>query len=92
MSDVNCPYCSESQEINHDDGYGYEDGGVFEQNCVSCGKEFKFVTSISFTYETLCNGDHDLEQSPVARFPHLYSCTRCDYFESRRPKDSNEQK
>lgn len=27
MSDVKCPYCGNEQEINHDDGYGCEDGG-----------------------------------------------------------------
>ena len=24
-SDVECPYCGAEQEINHDDGYGYDE-------------------------------------------------------------------
>ena len=30
MKDCECPYCGEDQEINHDDGYGYEENGVYE--------------------------------------------------------------
>jgi len=25
MDDVDCPYCGESQEICHDDGFGYSE-------------------------------------------------------------------
>jgi hypothetical protein len=34
MSDVKCPYCGTEQEINHDDGYGYDEGKYYEQECV----------------------------------------------------------
>ena len=50
-SDVDCPYCGEGQEICHDDGYGYEEDEVFEQECSGCDKIFVFTTSISFYYE-----------------------------------------
>lgn len=50
MSDVKCPYCEHEQEINHDDGYGYEDGEDYEQECVSCEKTFDFTTCVSFDY------------------------------------------
>lgn len=84
MSDVKCPYCNTEQEINHDDGYGYEDGGEFEQWCISCHKEFKFTTSISYDYEVFCqDDDHDME-SCGPRHPDLYRCNKCDYFELRR--------
>lgn len=49
--DVECPYCGEGQEINHDDGYGYEEDRRHEQQCGSCEKHFVFTTSISFYYE-----------------------------------------
>jgi len=35
MSDVTCPYCRDEQEINHDDGYGYEEDKEHEQDCHS---------------------------------------------------------
>lgn len=49
MSDVKCPYCGREQEINHDDGYGYEDGEEYSQDCVECGEEFKYYTQITFS-------------------------------------------
>ena len=51
MSDVECPYCKSAQEINHDDGYGYEEDETHEQQCGDCGEYFAFTTSILFLYE-----------------------------------------
>lgn len=86
MSDVNCPYCGHGQEINHDDGYGYDEGEDHEQNCVSCGKGFKFQTSISYFYEVFCmdDCDHEMEQSIFEEHKDLFSCTKCDHYEVRR--------
>lgn len=50
MEDVRCPYCNRWQEINHDDGYGYEEDQAHMQECADCGKVFIFTTSISFDY------------------------------------------
>jgi hypothetical protein len=91
MSDINCPYCKAGQEINHDDGYGYEDGEEFEQHCVECGREFKFTTSITFNYDAFCqDGDHIMEPWGD-KWPDMYGCARenCEYYECRRAK-SNE--
>ena len=52
MSDVECPYCGEEQEICHDDGYGFEESKVHQQEC-SCGRTFGFTTQISYDYEVL---------------------------------------
>lgn len=84
MSDIRCPYCDHEQEIDHDDGYGYEEGDDHEQECVSCEKIFNYTTSISFSYNVYCNDDeeHDLENSES--HPTLYSCTKCDYYEVRK--------
>jgi len=49
--DIECPYCGKGQEINHDDGYGYEEGRLWEQECSDCDKTFVFTTSISFYYD-----------------------------------------
>lgn len=63
MSDVECPYCGKGQEINHDDGAGYEEGCLHEQECSDCEKTFTFYTTISFDYEAykadcLNGGEH----------------------------------
>lgn len=79
MSDVQCPYCGHDQEINHDDGYGYEEDREFEQWCSNCEKEFKFTTSISFNYSVSCqDGDHDFEFSD--KHPTLAWCEKCDHY------------
>jgi len=80
MTVVNCPYCNESQEINHDGGYGYDEGQEHEQDCISCGNDFKFYTSISFDYQVLCSNGHDMEDQ---EYKGLWSCTRCDHHEHR---------
>lgn len=30
-NDVECPYCGAEQEINHDDGQGYDEGVLHRQ-------------------------------------------------------------
>ena len=83
--DVECPYCGAGQEINHDDGYGYDEGQRHEQQCSDCDKNFTFTTSISYYYETekadcLNGGQHILEMS--ATYPREYShmgCGDCDF-------------
>jgi len=49
--DVECPYCGIGQDINHDDGYGYEESKTFEQECIHCEKVFEFTTYINFSYD-----------------------------------------
>lgn len=49
--DVECPYCGKWNEINHDDGYGYESGRTYEQQCEHCGEDFNYTTEIDFYYE-----------------------------------------
>lgn len=80
MSDVKCPYCGEEQEINHDDGYGYEEGKDHEQDC-SCGKSFVFTTFISFCYDVECqSGDHVMEPFGDS-WPNMCQCEKCDFYE-----------
>ncbi len=82
-TDVNCPYCGKGQEINHDDGYGYEEGQDYEQECRHCDRTFHFNTSISFSYQVSCqDGDHKL--IPFGpKFPGMYECQRCDHYEKK---------
>ncbi len=87
--DVECPYCSVGNEINHDDGYGYEEDQRYEQQCHACDKNFTFTTSISYYYEAekadcLNGSEHRLKMSTT--YPPMYSkmnCEDCDY--SRKP-------
>lgn len=86
--DVECPYCGEGQYINHDDGYGYGEDSVYEQQCDSCDKTYAYRTSIHFSYEAkkapCLNGEpHQLE--PVmyvpTRFPDWKRCIICEHEE-----------
>lgn len=56
MSDVNCPYCNAELEINHDDGYGYEEDRLYQQRCPECGKVSAYRMRFRFCY--------DIAQSP----------------------------
>jgi hypothetical protein len=93
MHDVECPYCEEKQEINHDDGYGYKEDEIHEQECPSCEKKFAFTTSISYYYDVtkadcLNGGEHEME--PVTHSPPLWPdwvrCKACGH------EDRGEQK
>lgn len=92
MNDIECPYCGEEQDINHDDGYGYEEGATHNQQCEKCDKYFTYTTSISYYYESYkadClneGGEHDYR--PTVTCP--VECTRmhckiCD--EERQPTE-----
>ena len=67
MDDVECPYCEKMQEINHDDGYGYEEDRAHEQDCEFCGKTFVYNTCIYFTYSAFkapCKNGGPINLSP----------------------------
>jgi len=91
QNDIECPYCGAEQNINHDDGYGYEEDKLHEQECPECDKIFTFSTSISFYYEAykadcLNGAPHNFE--PTATWPKeftMMACTTCD--ERRKPTD-----
>jgi len=80
MSDINCPYCDKEQEINHDDGYGYEEGVFHNQECGHCGKTFVYKTSISFYYDPkkadCLNGD-DHNYKPTKTWPVEFTKMEC---------------
>ena len=95
MSDVECPYCGSEQEINHDDGYGYEESTRHEQECRDCEKEFTFTTSIMFLYDAekapCLNGeDHKLKPSNTA--PKFYTKMCCEWCDFRRVPTEEERK
>ena len=91
MSDIYCPYCDAAQEINHDDGYGYEECVSHEQCCGECDKNFTYTTSITYYYEAekadcLNDGNHVFKAR--ATWPvecTEMKCTTCE--QTRRPTE-----
>lgn len=90
-SDVECPYCEVGQEINHKDGYGYEEDETHNQECKDCGKTFTFTTSISFSYDArkahcLNGGEHKYTKTYTApiKYTKMY-CVDCG--EKREPTE-----
>jgi Zn ribbon nucleic-acid-binding protein len=84
MSDTTCPYCNNEVEINHDDGYGYEENELHQQECSNCGKTFTYTTSIILhhqTYKADClNEDGEHKFKPTITFPRIFTkmeCTDC---------------
>jgi hypothetical protein len=93
MKDINCPYCNAEQDINHDDGYGYEEGSTHQQECGSCGKTFVYTTSISFYYEVykadcLNGSEHDYE--PTHTHPKRFTMMRCTICDDERKPTKEE--
>ena len=77
---VNCPYCQARQNINHDDGHGYDENELHQQECYKCRKTFVFNTCISFDYnvfkaDCLNGAEHVFE--PTKTFPHFLKKMRC---------------
>lgn len=88
MKDIECPYCAEWQEINHDAGYGFDEGEIHHQECGKCGKSFAFTTMISFSYEAykadcLNGSDHAMEKvvHHPANWPDWKRCKVCGHEE-----------
>lgn len=87
MSDTTCPYCDAEVEINHDDGYGYDECKTHQQDCRKCGKTFAYTTEISFHYETakadcMNGGTHNYKEVKQYGWPEprtLMRCTDCDH-------------
>ena len=51
MTDIECPYCGNENDIDHDGEYGYEVDEIFKQECSECYEIFMFYTTISFSYD-----------------------------------------
>ena len=85
MSEIECPYCELFQQVDHDDGYGYEEGVLHEQECTYCKRTFVYETSLVYSYEaSKCpckNGEpHNLEDIkgyPVEFFVGKKRCSYC---------------
>lgn len=90
-NDVECPYCEKYNEINHDDGYGYQEDELYEQDCEHCDKRFTYTTYIIYGYHSykadcLNGGKHDWNAQTC--YPKEFTkmvCSMCD--ENREPTE-----
>ena len=85
MSDINCPYCDCVLDIDHDDGKGYAEDRLHEQQCRECDKYFVFSTVISYDYypekADCLNGGEHLFKNVIhypAIFPEWVRCETCE--------------
>lgn len=91
MKDVKCPYCGEEQDINHEDGYDYDEGETFQQDCKSCGKTFAYETERTFSYDVhkadcLNGGKHKWQPTRTTpQYATKMFCTECGKY--RNPTD-----
>lgn len=68
LDTVEFPYCNADVEINHDDGFGYEEDVYHEIECHSCDKNFIFTTGIIYVFrphkaDCLNDGKHDYKRT-----------------------------
>ena len=80
MRDVECPYCEACVEINHDDGYGYEEDGNYEQECGECEKVFAYTTWITVHHSAKkadCLNGAPHQYKKTATFPEEFAVMRC---------------
>lgn len=94
MKDVECPYCGADIEINHDDGYGFEEDKIHEQQCSFCKKTFAYLTSISFSYKAskadcLNGGDHRYKLTVT--HPPEFAGMRCEGCGREAPAKANHE-
>lgn len=89
MKDVECPYCGHEQDISHDDGYGYSESEIYNQQCHNCDKYFSFTTSISFYHEVAkadCLNGSNHNWQPTKTYPKCCTKMYCpDCGEEREP-------
>lgn len=93
--DLECPYCGFCQDVNHDDGFGYEENVKHQMCCENCDKEFVFTTSISYDYEPekadcLNGAEHDWK--PTITFPKEYTKMYCKMCDEHRCMTTKERK
>lgn len=91
MSDAECPYCGAEVEINHDDGYGYDEGELHQQEC-ECGKTFAYTTTIVLYHEThkadcLNGAEHDYHKTNT--IPERFTRLRCKTCGDEKPMPAN---
>lgn len=93
MKDINCPYCGVELDINHDDGHGYAEDELHQQDCDSCGKTFVFTTYVMYHYtpqkaDCLNGFAHDFKSTHT--FPREFTRMECTMCGERRDPTAEE--
>jgi hypothetical protein len=94
MEDVECPYCEKWVEINHDDGYGYDEGTAYQQHCYGCDKNFVYYTTIHFSYDAQkadCLNGEPHKYKPTSTHPNFFTKMRCEFCEHERKPTQQER-
>ena len=94
MKDVKCPYCGGEQDIDHEDGYGYEEDTLHQQECVHCNMYFTYATMMHFSYEVYkasCLNDGVCEFEPTITYPKFATRMRCRICEAEREPTKEEK-
>lgn len=92
--DIECPYCDEKQDIDHDDGYGYEENNPYEQECRNCEKTFIYYTNIMYSYnaeKAPCKNGGEHNWVEIHGYPSGWFSNkrRCSYCEEEKLEDKN---
>lgn len=85
MSQIECPYCKKSHELDTANGHGCSEDRTYYETCVHCNKEFSFTTIVILHHESkkckcLNGGKHRLKLKRVNAFnPELeFKCVTCE--------------
>lgn len=92
--DVDCPYCGEPQEINHDDGAGYQEDTLHQQMCGDCRRNFTFTTAILYSYTSYkadCLNGEEHKWEPTHTHPSFMTKMRCPDCEEERELTEEER-
>ena len=91
MEDLECPYCGAEQDMS----CAYDLEGIQQMECGECGKNFVFLTEITFSYtaskaDCLNGGEH--KWKPLIVYPLEFSRMRCVMCDERRAPTKEEWK
>lgn len=94
MQEIKCPYCEKNIEIDHDEGYGYEEDVVHQQTCHLCDNTFTYITYIIYHYypekaECLNDGEHDFKLTQT--YPRCCAKMRCSMCDEEREPTPDEK-
>jgi hypothetical protein len=91
VSDCECPYCGADVEICHDDGYGYKEDEIFQQECPKCEKNFAYTICFHIEHEASkadCLNGADHKWKPTRSWPKEFTRMQCnDCGEERKPTE-----
>lgn len=92
---VKCPYCNKEVEIDHEDGYGYQEDMIYNQECTNCENTFAYYTYIHFTYDVWkadCLNEGECKWHPTNTYPKFATQMVCPTCGATRMPTDEERK